>query len=255
MIKPITSRDNKIIKLAISLQKNRGRIKNGLFAVEGKRICSEVIKWNPQAIEFFIVSDTFCNKNHDYTKGFVTYQIPDSLFPSICETQTPQGIFAAVKIPSDKQTAPKSNNILILDGVSEPGNMGTILRTAEAMGFYDVFIIKGSADIYSPKVVRSTMGAIFRLNFHFEDNVDFVSDLKSKGYEIISTALSDSVYLNEFIPKSKNAVVIGNEASGVSREILDISDAIVKIPMPGNAESLNASVAAGIVMYELSITK
>ncbi len=252
MIKTITSRENKIIKLTASLLKHNGRCKNGLFIAEGKRLCEEVVKWNPQNTKFFIVSDSFDEKNPDYTKGFDAYKIPDSLFHSICGTETPQGILAVINIPSGTDIPLKSNNVLILDGVSEPGNMGTILRTAEAMGFYDIFITKGSADIYSPKVVRSTMGAIFRLSFHFENDIGFISDLKNNGFEIISTALCNSVPLNKMHNKSKCAVVIGNEANGVSKEILDISDIIVKIPMPGNAESLNASVAAGIVMYELS---
>ncbi len=252
MLKTITSRENKIIKLVASLDKNRGRAKSGLFIAEGKRLCDDALKWTPQSIEFFLVSHSFDEKNPDYTDGFEAYEVPDSLFALVCGTETPQGILATVKIPREQNSYVKSPNILILDGVSEPGNMGTILRTAEAMGFNDIFITKGSADIYSPKVVRSTMGAIFRLRFHFESNLGFISDLKNKGYQIISTALLNSVPLPQLEQGEKNAVVIGNEANGVSKEILDISDTIVKIPMSGNAESLNASVAAGIVMYELS---
>ena len=120
------------------------------------------------------------------------------------------------------------------------------------MGFSDVYILKGSADVYNPKVIRSTMGAIFRLNFHFEENYDFVETLKTKGYKIITTALKNSVSLTEVAEYSKTAIVIGNEANGVSDEIMAISDIITKIEMAGNAESLNAAVAAGIVMYKFS---
>ncbi len=251
MIKYITSKENKIIKLVTSLQKRSYRNKNGLFVVEGKRICNEAFKWYRNNISFVLVSDSFYNKNSCFENEFDTYKIPDSLFSIISETETPQGILAVVRIPTTS-TQLKSNNVLVLDGISEPGNMGTILRTAEAMGFYDIFITKGSVDIYSPKVVRSTMGSIFRLNFHFEENTDFIVDLKNNGYQIISTALKNSVSLESVVPFEKNAVVIGNEAIGVSDSILSSSDIITKIDMVGNSESLNAAVAAGIVMYQLS---
>ncbi len=252
MIKTVTSRDNKIIKLIVSLKTGKGRAKERLFVTEGKRLCGEAIKWAKADIVFFIISDSFDSKNPEFIQGFDAYRVPDSLFALISSTETPQGIMAVIKIPVQSDKAPSSQNVLILDGVSEPGNMGTILRTAEAMGFYDIYITKGSADIYSPKVVRSTMGAIFRLSFHFEDGMNFISRLKDASYSIVSTALEGAAPLPDFKARNKNAVVIGNEAYGVSREILNVSDAAVKIPMTGNAESLNASVAAGIVMYELS---
>lgn len=251
MVKYITSKENKIIKLVTSLQKRSYRNKYGLFVVEGKRICNEAFKWYRDNISFILVSESFYNKNFYCENEFDVYKIPDSLFSSISETETPQGILTVVSIPTDSATL-KSNNVLILDGISEPGNMGTILRTAEAMGFYDIFITKGCVDIYSPKVVRSTMGSVFRLNFHFKDNTDFIFDLKNNGYKIISTALKNSVSLESVVPAEKNAVVIGNEAVGVSDSILSISDTITKIDMIGNSESLNAAVAAGIVMYKLS---
>lgn len=252
MIKRITSRENKIIKLTASLQKRNGRQKHGLFIAEGRRLTDEALRWGSRNISFLLISDSFAEKNPDYAAGFEMYQVSDSLFSHISGTETPQGVLAIMKISVSGESDILSDNLLILDGVSEPGNMGTILRTAEAMGFKDVFILKGSADIYSPKVVRSTMGSIFRLNFHFEDNAEFIKDLKQKGYKIISAALSDSVSV-EKVPKfPKNAIVIGNEAAGISDEVLGVSDFIAKIDMVGDTESLNASVAAGIMMYKFS---
>lgn len=251
MQKTITSRDNKIIKLLISLQKRSARQKHSLFVAEGKRLCEEALKWYKDGISFFAVSESFFKKSPDFCGDFETIIIPDALFCTVCKTETPQGVLSVLKIPSTDKPL-KSNKALILDGVSEPGNMGTILRTAEAMGFYDIFITKGSADIFSPKVVRSTMGAVFRLSFHFEDSLGFISDLKNKNYKIISAALRNSVPLNKVSAPQKCAVVIGNEAVGISSEVLKASDIIAKIEMSGNAESLNAAIAAGIIMYSLS---
>lgn len=251
MIKSITSKENKIIKLVTSLQKRSYRNSHGLFVVEGKRICDEAFLWFKQYISFVLISESYYTKNPELSMVCDTYKLPDSLFSFVCGTETPQGIMAVVQIPANSDKL-KSDNILILDGISEPGNMGTILRTAEAMGFCDIFITKGSVDVYSPKVVRSTMGSIFRLNFHFEENTDFISNLKNSGYQIIATALKNSVSLETVVPLEKNAIVIGNEAKGVSDAILNNSDIITKIDMCGNSESLNAAVAAGIVMYRLS---
>ncbi len=252
MVKFISSRDNKIIKLLVSLQKKSGRMKHSLFIAEGKRLCNEAFIWAKDKIEFIVVSDTFYKENNADLNGTDIYILPDDLFLKISDTETPQGIICVLRYDLVTFSSSVSDNVLILDGVSEPGNMGTILRTAEAMGFSDIYITKGSADIYSPKVIRSTMGAVFRLNFHFEDNYDFVDDLKEKGYKIITTALRDSIDLEETSVYSKNAIVIGNEANGVCDEVMEKSDIITRIEMAGNAESLNAAVAAGIVMYKFS---
>ena len=252
MIKFISSRDNKIIKLLISLQKRSGRIKHSLFVAEGKRICDEAFIWAKDSIEFIVLSDSYYKNNPIETGGITQFVIPDDLFSKISDTKTPQGIICILKYTHPSSSCAPSGNVLILDGVSEPGKMGTILRTAEAMGFYDIYITKGSADVYSPKVIRSTMGAVFRLNFHFEENYDFIDFLKESGYKIITTALQNSDDLENAGIYAKNALVIGNEATGVSPEMIEKSDIIVKIEMAGNAESLNAAVAAGIVMYKFS---
>ncbi len=251
MIKYISSRDNKIVKQTILLQKKNYRAKLSLFIAEGKRICDEALLWAKESISYFVISETFNKKNPGYTTEFETYILPDDLFEKICETETPQGVLCVVKIFNNNSST-LSDNVLILDGVSEPGNMGTILRTADAMGFNDVFITKGSADIYNSKVIRSTMGAIFRLNFHCEENLEFINTLNEKEYKIISAALKNAISLEDTTAFPKNAIVIGNEANGISREILDASDIITKIDMAGSAESLNAAVAAGIIMYKYS---
>lgn len=253
MIKQITSKENKTIKLLLSLQKRSGRLKSGMFLAEGKRIVREAIEWCKGSISFLVASESFCEKNPGFDCGLDLYVLSDSLFHYISSTETPQGILAVINIPSSSDFADLSDNVLIIDGVSEPGNMGTILRTAEAMAFNDIFILKGSVDIYSPKVVRSTMGAIFRLHFHFEENCEFIAMLKERKYRIVSAALRDSVSLEAVEVSGKNAIIIGNEAVGISDAALKLSDVTAKIDMPGNAESLNAAIAAGIMMYKFSL--
>jgi TrmH family RNA methyltransferase len=140
---------------------------------------------------------------------------------------------------------------LILDGVSEPGNMGTVIRTAEALGYDGIYITKGSADIYSPKTVRATMGSVFRMNFRRNCTTDDIRKLQDMGFSVVATTPLGTTKLEEFKTPERLAIVIGNEAHGVCDEILDLADYGVKITMDGMAESLNAAVASGIVMHWL----
>lgn len=260
MLKEISSKENQIIKIVRALQNRAGRKKSGLFFVEGIRITDEAAKTLPNDIFCIVLSKTFYNtykqKAQTLSENFDCFIIPDTLFRDISDTDTPQGILAVMKIKESEFSgfSFEEKNILILDSLRDPGNIGTIIRTAEAMGFSGIFLTKGCADIYSPKVLRSTMGSVFRTNIYENCSIDDINVLKQHNYKIISTALQkNSVFLNDIEPPSKAAIVIGNEANGVSKEILAASDIIVKIPMQGRTESLNAAVAAGIVMYKFSL--
>jgi TrmH family RNA methyltransferase len=139
---------------------------------------------------------------------------------------------------------------LILDNIQDPGNMGTILRTADSINLKQIIVRKGTADCFNPKVVRSTMGAIFRVKvLEFENLEKVIKDLKRKNIKVYATDLATdkSVYDVEY---KKSAIVIGNEANGVSKEVLELADQKIKIPMLGKTESLNAAVATGIILYE-----
>lgn len=253
MILEITSKDNKIVKMVRGLSKKSNREKAGCFVVEGKRIVEEAIRDIPDKISVIIISHSFKDKNTDIYNNLNrgehnVYLVPDYIFDSVSDTESPQGILAVVEFMEEKKG--DWDRLLILDGISEPGNMGTIIRTAEAMGFKGIILCGNSVDIYSPKVVRSTMGSLFRLNFRHEKSYDFIKDLKLKGYRIYATTLSSSVSLEEIESWDKSAIVIGNEAHGVSEEIISASDINVRIDMEGQVESLNASVAAAIIMYK-----
>ena len=259
MLKEINSRDNNTIKKIRSLQTRAGRKKSGLFFIEGTRIVDEALSAAPEQILFIVISKTY-EETHDlkaleYLKNYDCSIVPDSLFRELSDTETPQGILAVMKISGIKANdfSFKEYYVLILDNVRDPGNIGTILRTAEAMGFDSIFLTKGCADIYSPKVLRSTMGSVFRIKLYANCDIADINLLKKNNYSIISTSLDESsVILDAVDTQKKLAVVIGSEADGVSKELLSISDIQVKIPMKGKTESLNAAVAAAIVMYYFS---
>lgn len=260
MLKEIFSKDNPAVKTVRSLQSRNGRKKSGLFFVEGNRIIEEAITYAAEHISYIVINSSFKNlyeeKVKEYAESFDCFVVPDSLFKEISDTETPQGILAVIKSAhaAVSNFSFEDNRIIILDSVRDPGNIGTIIRTAEAMGFNSIFLTKGCADIYSPKVLRSTMGSVFRTKIYEGCTTEELILLKEKGYTLSSTALCEnSVFLNEAKVPSKAAIVIGNEAEGVSAEILNISDMIIKIPMQGKTESLNAAVAAAIAMYHFSI--
>ena len=169
----------------------------------------------------------------------------------LSDTDTPQGIAAVFRIPEEREIT--SEKILLLNGVSDPGNLGTILRTALAAGFLDIILDEQCADVYSPKVIRSAMSAVFSLNLVRKKSLeDCIETLKENGYCVCAAALTEhavSIYETAF-PK-KSALLFGSEANGIAPQLLKSADVTYIIPMAKEIESLNVSVAAGISMYEV----
>ena len=256
MVKTVTSSDNKILKLARSLHRKKGREQAGLYFAEGARLVGEAFDSVPDSVRYVLVSESYAADNGGQIKkldkdGKVVYITRDKLFAEVCDTETPQGIAVLIELPA-RESADFSdmNYVLIPDGISDPGNMGTIIRTAEAAGIDAVCLSDGCVDVYSPKVVRSSMGSIFRTRF-FSADADAVSELKRHGFEVAATALYNSQPIAEAKPCRKRVLIIGSEAHGVSAELLDAADKVFRIDMRGRVESLNAAVAAGIAMYML----
>lgn len=260
MIEKITVRHNGKIKLLSAVSTKKGREKYGSFLVEGKRMVSEAVCYAKNSINFIAVSELFVNNNKELLNelectGLKIVSVPDSIFNSIADTATPQGIAAAVsKPPAAEPDVEEAERVLILDGVSEPGNMGTIIRTAEAAGIEYIFIMRGCVDVYNPKTVRATMGSIFRMKFIYLNKYEQIDKLRQSGFKVIASSLRGGIDLRENRDKilkscSRRAVVVGSEAFGVSDELLSRADLKVYIPMNGSVESLNAAVAAGILMY------
>lgn len=243
----IESVNNKIIKYTNSLKDKKARKKEGLFIAEGLRLVTDGMKIRKP--EYVIISENFSCKD----LGVKTYLVSENVFKKLSDTVTPQGILGVFKIKERNISEIEKENTLVLNNISDPGNMGTILRTAYGAGFKNIVIDNKSVDLYNPKTVRSTMSAIFNLDIYLSSNI--VSDLKllkEKGFEIIGSALTeDSKNIYSTKINSPSLVVMGNEANGIEKEVLDICDKKVIIPMKNNIESLNVSSAASVIMYEI----
>ncbi|MBR5157443.1 MAG: RNA methyltransferase [Clostridia bacterium] len=251
-MKQITSAENSAVKLLKKLAKKKFRQEAGLFIVEGLRACSLAVE-SPFDIDSFYLSESFfaAHKSaNSFWEQFPCSVMPDKIFNSCSDTETPQGILCTAKIP-EKTFGLNKDCYVYLDNVRDPGNIGTIIRTADALGFDGVLLSDGCADLYSPKVVRSTMGSVFALEIVCDCNVSLLSNMKKQGYKILASALSDNctdLYRAEW--NDKLVFVLGNEANGISDEVLNVSDIAVKIPMYGSAESFNVSIAAALLMGE-----
>ncbi len=252
----ITSKDNELIKHIRKLKDKKYRDEYNEYVVEGIKIVEEAVKENVKIKQIIICNDT--------TK---TYEIPthimleiakyeciyvtDKIFNLITQVTNPQGIMAIIEKNSKENEIDYTQDIILaLDDVQDPGNLGTILRTADSIGLNQIVVSKGTADAFNSKVVRSTMGAIFRIKIiETQDLIRTIKEMKKHHFKLMVTSLQteNSIYDINF---NKKIIVIGNEANGVSKEIQDMADEKAKIPMLGRTESLNASVAAGIVMYE-----
>ena len=179
--------------------------------------------------------------------------VSEEVMRHLSDEKTPQGVACRVKIPARQLCAPKGN-CLFLDGVSDPGNMGAILRTANAAGYEEIYLTKECTDPYSPKSVRASMSGVFFTKLYIGDRTEILSLLKSAGVQLVVADMGgENVF--SFVPKGRFALVIGNEANGISAEVKQAADSVVCIPMRKEQESLNAAVAAGISMYLLAKEK
>ena len=250
----ITSADNPQIRHIIRLNtKARARREAGCFAVEGIRIFREV---PPALREQVYVSETFM-REHGEVLGEVSAEVvADRLFPKMCDTQTPQGILTVARMPQYTReqllgregTAPL---VLLLEDLQDPGNVGTILRTAEGAGVTGVFLSSRTADIFSPKVIRSTMGSVFRVPFRQEPDLEELAAWLA-GRNVVSYAahLAGTAAYTEPDYRGGTAFFIGNEGSGLSEMLSGAAACRIRIPMEGQVESLNAAVSAAVLLYE-----
>ena len=177
--------------------------------------------------------------------------LSQGLFSQLSSQENSQGIILVYKY-EEKDIENAGDNVIVLDRVGDPGNLGTIIRTVDAAGFKDIILTKGSVDCYNEKVIRSTMGSIFNINLYYAEEEKLLNFLKEKNYKIISTVLSDDcIPYTEMKLEKRNAVVFGNEGSGIGENIIKYSHEKVIIPIYGTAESLNVAMACGIIIYKL----
>ncbi len=252
----ITSKDNEIIKNIKKLKEKKYRDEKKEYIIEGIKLIEEAITENAK-IKMIIVCEE-CLKNEAIEQKLL-YQIAkynciyvnEKVFTSITDVKNPQGMLAVIEMENGEEVINYNDDVIfVLDGIQDPGNLGTILRTIDSAGLSQVIVSKDTVDAYNPKVVRSTMGAIFRVKvIESQDIIRTMKNIKKHKYEILVTSLeaTDNIYDIDY---TKKMIVIGNEANGVSQAVLDIADEKIKIPMLGKTESLNAAVATSIIAYE-----
>ena len=257
----ISSKENDTIKRIKKLKEKKYRDEFGKYIIEGIKIVYEAIENNAD-IDSIIICEELLNNNSTNSqlsdlknklnqigedkKIYVTEEI----IKILSDVVNPQGIIAVVEKNNNSEIDYSKDLILVLDNIQDPGNLGTIIRTADSCNLNQIVITKETADPYNSKVLRSTMGAIFRVKIiESEDIVKKLIEMKEKGFEIVTTSLQTDNLIYD-IDYNKKVVIIGNEANGVEKSVEDISDIKVKIPMLGKTESLNASVATGIILYE-----
>lgn len=252
----ITSRENPLIKLVAALQvSSEKRKRNGLFVLEGLRICKDACD-NGIKFDKLIVSDAAAEKYAADTEKFSLisdecYKIPDSLFKKISDTKTPQGIIAVAKMPVTGSCGiDKNGKYIALENVADPSNLGAISRTAEALGVNGIILSSDGCDPYSPKALRASMGTLLRVPVFVTESFD--ETLKSTGlkrYACVVDKTAESIKEQSF--GNGSVVMIGNEANGLTDSAKQSADVLVTIPMTGRAESLNAAAAAAIAMWEM----
>lgn len=248
----ITSTSNSRIKRLVSLKnKASARRKEGVFIVEGIKMFHEVPR---DRIECIYIEEKF-SELYENEIGENYTVVSENVFKQISDTVTPQGILTVVRQKKynilDILTKQGKQLYIVLENVQDPGNLGTIMRTAEGAGVSAVIAGKSTVDIYNPKTVRSTMGSIFRVPYIVADSLEEeIELLKRSGVEVYAASLDGTVYYDDENYGKSTAFIIGNEANGISGMLEAKADKLVKIPMCGELESLNAAVAAAILMYE-----
>ena len=257
----ILSKNNANIKYAKKLLSSSSfRKKEKSFLVEGVRLCDDALK---SGIKFKTVffTEKCMEKFPEVINSLIensdnSFETAEDIIKLVSDTDTPQGVVCICeKLSSDGESREYSDKLLMLENIQNPSNLGSIFRTCDALGIKDVIISGDSCDIYNPKVLRGSMGAAFRLNINIcEDFRGFISELIANGYRVYATVPSNDAKTlgKDNLFGKKCAVVFGNEGNGVTYETIDLCTDKLTIPMTENAESLNVSVAAGIVIWELT---
>ncbi|MDH5104293.1 RNA methyltransferase [Lentilactobacillus diolivorans] len=247
----ITSNQNSRVKEWTKMQSKKGRVKSGQYVIEGWHIVDEAIKHHKQLQALMVTDETYL-ENLPVDSATEVYVITPEIAKHIAATETPQGVFAVLATEDYHETIPDDldGSWLLLDSIQDPGNIGTMVRTADAAGMNGVVFGKGSADIYNPKVVRSMQGSQFHMRLFAGDLIDWMTAFKKNGVPTYGTELNDqAISYYDVQPTKKFGLVMGNEGNGVDPEILSWTSQNLYIPMNGEAESLNVAVATGILIF------
>ena len=257
----ITSVNNQHVKDVANLKQKKYRTETGTFFAEGLRAVTEAVQYADVADLFFIKTEE--RKLNEIIKtaeekGVRLYCVDEKVMAKLSDTKTPQGVLTVIKMPEDSLqklrpgTASDNNApVIILDRVQDPGNLGTIIRTADAVGALGIILLEGCVDAFSPKVVRASMGSLFHLPV-IQDVLpeEALTWCYRHGYEPAATALKNAQNMYKADLSKKMAFIFGNEANGVAEELQAAAETRLFIPMAGQAESMNVAMAAGIILFE-----
>lgn len=253
-MKIIESTKNDWVKQIKKLERKKYRDLEKRYLIEGEHLVEEALKNNID-LDYLLITE----------KSLLTYsrlvemvldekrvQVTEDIIKHLSGLPSPQPIMAVISKNKMIEKRTKTEHLLLLDNVQDPGNVGTMIRTADAAGFKGVVLGEGTADIYSTKVLRSMQGSNFHINLMENSLIEIIKELKSEGYMIYATELNEeAISYKDIQPTEKIAIIMGNEGQGVQNELIEASDFPVYIPMLGQSESLNVAVAAGIVMFSL----
>lgn len=252
----IESSTNAQIKKIKKIKKNaRFRREQGLFAIEGWKMVQEAVR-HGLARDIYVSEEALEQwQEKPFSSNMPVQVLSSGLFQELSDTVSPQGVLALVEMPHytlDEICTGQTASLLILENIQDPGNLGTMMRTAEGAGMSGVLLGKGCVDIYNPKAIRATMGSLFRVPFLYSDELTTdIELLKTRGFTIYAAHLAGEVEYRQETYEGRTGILIGNEANGLSDEISTRADRLVKISMEGELESLNAAVCAALLMYEV----
>lgn len=250
----ITSTSNAQVKHLVQLKKKaKVRREEQIYVVEGIRMFLEAPQ--EQIVQTYVSASFEAEKEHKkYLKGRQYEVLSDTVFSYVSDTKTPQGILCLVKMPDYtlKQLLSDGKGMwLILENVQDPGNLGTMFRTGEGAGITGVIMDSSTVDIFNPKTIRSTMGSIYRIPFYISDDLrETIREIRDRGIRTYAAHLQGSVCYDTADYRQGTAFLIGNEGNGLTEATAALADTYIRIPMCGKLESLNAAMAAGILMYE-----
>lgn len=255
----ITSLTNPLIKKVVSLKQKKNRDYFDSFIFESGKLFEEAVRWHIPLTHVFYTEKWMERATESQLKAFLSCSdsdiqcicVDENVIKKLSQQNQPEGIFCAAK--KIRKAAEDHSTAVILEDVQDPGNVGTIIRTADAAGFDCIITSSKTADIYNDKVLRGSMGSVFHLDFiQSTDLKQEIIGLKQKGYTVIGSALDGQQTPFQSAAQNKIALILGNESKGMSDELKALCDTLLCIPMYGNAESLNVGIAAGILMYDIA---
>lgn len=246
----LRSQQNSLIKQTVKLQTAKGRKVQGAYLLEGEHTIEEAIQSGVELSRLF-VSESAMPRYQEWLTRYDATVVSDTLFAKLSMTESQQGVLAVVPIEKNIATQLPKGRYLLVDAVQDPGNLGTMIRTADAAGFDGVVLGEGCVDLYNDKVIRSMQGSQFHIPIYRAILDKLIPTLQAAAIPVAVTALHHTAVSHDWLTGLESvAIVVGNEGNGVRQDVIDLASQVIKIPMYGQAESLNVAIASAILMYQ-----